>query len=91
MTILTARGHTPGHSVLLLKMATGPVILAGDLWFNHDAAVLSTMPEFNTSRAETIASRERIARLAEKLDAMIIIQHEPADLAKLPAFPNAAE
>ena len=91
VTILTARGHTPGHSVLLLKMATGPVILAGDLWFNHDAAVLSTMPEFNTSRAETIASRERIARLAEKLDAMVIIQHEPADLAKLPAFPQAAE
>jgi len=91
VTILTARGHTPGHSVLLLKMATGPVILAGDLWFNHDAAVLSTMPEFNTSRAETIASRERIARLGEKLDAMVIIQHEPADLAKLPAFPQAAE
>ena len=91
VTILTARGHTPGHSVLLLKMATGPVILAGDLWFNHDAAVLATMPEFNTSRAETIASRERISRLAEKLDAMVIIQHEPADLAKLPAFPQAAE
>lgn len=90
-TILTAHGHTPGHTVLLLKLATGPVILAGDLWFNHDAAVLATMPEFNSSRAETIASRDRIARLAEKLDAMVIIQHEPADLAKLPPFPQAAE
>jgi hypothetical protein len=38
-----------------------------------------------------VASRERIARLAEKLDAMIILQHEPADVAKLPAFPAAAQ
>jgi hypothetical protein len=49
------------------------------------------MPDFNSSRAETIASRDRIARLAEKLDATIILQHEPADIAKLPAFPQAAE
>ena len=43
-----------------------------------------------TGRAETIASRDRIGRLAEKLDAVIILQHEPADIAKLPAFPAAA-
>ena len=49
------------------------------------------MPDFNTGRAETIASRERIARLAEKLDAVIILQHEPADIAKLPPFPQAAQ
>ena len=34
---------------------------------------------------------DRIARMAEKLDAAIILQHEPADIAKLPAFPKAAE
>jgi hypothetical protein len=49
------------------------------------------MPDFNTGRADTMASRERISRLAEKLDAVILIQHEPADVAKLPAFPKAAE
>ena len=49
------------------------------------------MPDFNTGRAETIASRDRIARMAEKLDAVIILQHEPADIAKLPSFPTAAE
>jgi glyoxylase-like metal-dependent hydrolase (beta-lactamase superfamily II) len=91
VTILMTHGHTPGHSALLVKLATGPVILAGDLWFSHADALRATMPDFNTGRAETIASRERIARLAEKLDAVIILQHEPADVAKLPPFPLAAE
>lgn len=91
VTILMTRGHTPGHSSLLVKLATGPVILAGDLWFSHSDALRATMPDFNTGRAETIASRDRISRMAEKLDAVIILQHEPADVNKLPSFPTAAE
>lgn len=91
VTVLMTPGHTPGHSALLVKLARGPVILAGDLWFTHADALREAIPDFNTSRAETIASRERIARLADKLDAVIILQHEPADVAKLPAFPAAAE
>lgn len=91
VTILMTHGHTPGHTALLVKLATAPVILAGDLWFSHSDALRGTMPDFNSSRAETIASRDRVARMAEKLDATIILQHEPADIAKLPAFPQAAE
>ncbi len=91
VTMLMTPGHTPGHSALLVKLATGPVILAGDLWFSHSDSLRGIMPDFNTSRAETIASRERIARMAETLDAVIIIQHEPADIAKLPAFPQSAK
>lgn len=91
VVMLMTPGHTPGHSALLVKLATGPVILAGDLWFSHSDSLRGTMPDFNTSRAETVASRERIGRMAEKLDAVIIIQHEPADVAKLPPFPKAAE
>lgn len=91
VTILQTNGHTPGHSSLLVKLATGPVILTGDLWFSHSDALRATMPDFNSGRAETIASRDRIGRLAEKLDAVIIIQHEPADIAKLPTFPNSAQ
>jgi glyoxylase-like metal-dependent hydrolase (beta-lactamase superfamily II) len=88
--ILMTPGHTPGHSALLVKLATGPVILAGDLWFSHSDALRGSMPDFNTSRAETIASRDRISRLAEKLDAVIILQHAPSDVAKLPQFPRPA-
>jgi len=91
VTILMTPGHTPGHSALLVKLARGPIILAGDLWFSHEDALRESMPDFNTSRAETIASRQRIARMADKLDAVVILQHEPADVAKLPTFPAAAE
>jgi glyoxylase-like metal-dependent hydrolase (beta-lactamase superfamily II) len=89
--VLMTPGHTPGHSALLVKLRTGSMILAGDLWFSNADALRSSMPDFNTSRAETIASRDRISRMAEKLDAVIILQHEPDDVAKLPRFPEAAE
>ena len=88
--VLMTPGHTPGHSALLVKLKTGPIILAGDLWFSHSDAILETMPDFNTSRAETEASRQRLSRMAEKLDAVVILQHEPADVAKLPLFPEPA-
>jgi hypothetical protein len=33
---------------------------------------------------------DRFDRMAKNLKAKVIIQHEPADIAKLPAFPQAA-
>jgi glyoxylase-like metal-dependent hydrolase (beta-lactamase superfamily II) len=92
VTVLMTPGHTPGHSSLLVKLDGGKnVILSGDLWATHENVLRGTMPPFNSSRAETLASRDRISRLAEKIDATVVLQHEPADIAKLPAFPKAAE
>jgi len=88
---LNMPGHTPGHMALLVKLASGPVLLSGDLYHSDEARVKKGIPPFNTSRAETLASIDRFERMAENLDARVIIQHEPADIAKLPAFPKAAE
>ena len=49
------------------------------------------MPGFNTSRPETMASMDKFEALAKQIGAKVIIQHEPNDIAKLPAFPNAAK
>lgn len=49
------------------------------------------MPPFNHDRADTLASMDRFNRLAKNLNAKVIIQHEAADIAKLPAFPMAAQ
>jgi len=84
-------GHTPGHMALLVKLASGPVLLSGDLYHSDEARVKRGIPPFNTSRADTLASIDRFERVAENLGARVIIQHEPADIAKLPAFPAAAQ
>ena len=49
------------------------------------------MPPFNTNRADTLASIDRFDRRSPRTcGAKVIIQHEPADIAKLPAFPGSA-
>ncbi|MDQ3074264.1 MAG: N-acyl homoserine lactonase family protein, partial [Pseudomonadota bacterium] len=83
-------GHTPGHMALLVRLASGPVLLTGDLYHSEEARVKRGIPPFNTSRADTLASIDRFERIAKNLGARVIIQHEPADIAKLPAFPAAA-
>jgi glyoxylase-like metal-dependent hydrolase (beta-lactamase superfamily II) len=84
-------GHTPDHLVLLVKLASGPVLLTGDLYHSTDARAKRGVPPFNTSRPQTLASMDRFEKLAKETGAKVIIQHEPADIAKLPAFPQAAK
>jgi N-acyl homoserine lactone hydrolase len=84
-------GHTPGHMALLVRLKSGPVLLSGDVVHGHDTLTLKAVPTFNTDRAQSIASMERFERLAMESGAKVIIQHELQDIAKLPAFPQAAE
>lgn len=88
---LNLPGHTPDHMALLVKLASGNVLLSGDLYHAHEARELKGVPPFNTSRAETLASMDRFERLAKRYNAKVIIQHEPRDIAKLPAFPKSAQ
>jgi N-acyl homoserine lactone hydrolase len=90
VTMLNLPGHTPGHRGLLVRLASGPVMLTGDLYHFAEQVERRGVPPFNTSRAETLASMDRFDRLARNLRARVIIQHEPADVAKLPAFPASA-
>ncbi|MEO6256706.1 MAG: N-acyl homoserine lactonase family protein [Sphingomicrobium sp.] len=84
-------GHTPDHLALLVNLKSGPVLLTGDVYHSRISRQKRSMPGFNTSRAETLASMEKFEALAKKLGAKVIIQHEPADIAKLPPFPAAAK
>lgn len=88
---LNLPGHTPDHMALLVQLASGNVLLTGDLYHATEARTMRGVPPFNTSRADTLASMDRFERLAKHWNAKVIIQHEPADVAKLPAFPKAAE
>ena len=90
--ILRTPGHTPGHQALLVRLKEkGPVILLGDAAHFHENYESNGVPGFNYDRAETIASLERIKGIAKNLKATVIIQHDPRDIGKLPAFPQAAK
>ena len=85
-------GHTPGHSSLLVRLKDkGPVILVGDAVHMHENYEHEGVPGFNYDRAQTIASIQRIKQMQKNLKATVIIQHDPRDLGKLPAFPAAAK
>lgn len=84
-------GHTPDHFALLVKLRSGPVLLTGDLYHSAMARQKRGVPPFNTSRDRTLASMDRFEKIARDTKAKVVIQHEPADIGKLPAFPKAAE
>jgi hypothetical protein len=63
------------------------VLLTGDLYHFTEQVANRGVPPFNHDRADTLASMDRFDRIAKNLKAKVIIQHEPADIAKLPAFP----
>jgi glyoxylase-like metal-dependent hydrolase (beta-lactamase superfamily II) len=84
-------GHTPTHMGLLVNLASGPVLLSGDMYHSQIARDKRAMPGFNTSKTETLASMDKFEALAKKTGAKVIIQHEPNDISKLPAFPQEAK
>ena len=81
--MLNLPGHTPGHHGLLVRLASGPVMLSGDTYHFAEQVAHRGVPPFNTNRADSLASMDRFDRLARNLHARVIIQHEPADVAKL--------
>jgi N-acyl homoserine lactone hydrolase len=90
--MLYTPGHTPGHHSLLVKLAQmGPVVLSGDFAHFHENYETGGVPIFNFDRAQTLASIERVKKIAANLKATVIVQHDARDLDKLPAFPAAAK
>ena len=92
VVMLYTPGHTPGHHSLLVRLAQmGPVILSGDFAHFNENYESNGVPIFNTDRAQTIASIDRIKKIAANSKATIIIQHDARDVGKLPAFPDSAK
>jgi len=86
--IIQAPGHTPGHTVLLVTLASGPVLLTGDMWHIAESRAARRVPAFNTDRAQTLRSMDKVERVAAETHARVIRQHVPEDIAGLPAFPQ---
>lgn len=92
VVMLDTPGHTPGHHSLLVRLKDkGAVLLSGDLAHFRENYDSNGVPSFNTNRADTLASLDRFKQMAKNLNATVIIQHDPRDIEKLPAFPAAAK
>ena len=86
--IVQAPGHTPGHTVLLVTLNSGPVLLAGDMWYLAESRAARRVPVFNTDRQQTLDSMDKIERLISQTRARVVRQHVPEDFASLPRFPE---
>jgi len=90
--VLRTPGHTPGHQALLVKLPQmGAVILSGDAAHFHENLDSDGVPWFNYDRAQTIASMQRMKKIAANLKGTIILQHDARDIGKLPAYPASAK
>lgn len=87
--ILYTPGHTPGHQSLELKLPqAGVIILSGDAFHQKTSVEPLRIPTGNTSRAETMASADRIKTVIKNTNGRLVVQHDQQDFEALPKFPN---
>jgi N-acyl homoserine lactone hydrolase len=87
--ILKTPSHTPGHQSLELKLKkSGVVILSGDLWHTRDNYRFSRVPTYNTERADTFASMNRLNTILKNTKGRLVIQPDPGDFEALPKLPK---
>jgi glyoxylase-like metal-dependent hydrolase (beta-lactamase superfamily II) len=92
VVMLAMPGHTAGETALLVRLPkTGAVLLSGDVAHFEAQVANNGVPSFNADRADSLASLDRLKGIAATLHAVLIVQHDPADIAKLPAFPKSAK
>lgn len=85
-------GHTAGNHGLLVRFARrDPVLISGDALHSAKQLVSRAVSPFNASRSDSLASIDRIVGIMHETRATLVIEHDPASVAKLPLFPAAAE
>jgi glyoxylase-like metal-dependent hydrolase (beta-lactamase superfamily II) len=93
VVIKSAAGHTPGHQVLVLNLAsTGRVMLSGDLYHYPQERTLRRPPpdnEYSVSGSAT--SRVTIEEYLQKTGTMLWIEHDFVANAKLKKSPSYYE
>lgn len=92
VVMLATPGHTPGHHSLLVRLqAFGPVLLTGDLYYSESQRRHQQPAPHDFDHAAALASFRRFESLAARMGAKVIVQHDPADVSRLPRLPRAAD
>lgn len=75
--IVAAAGHTPGHQVLLVRLANqGPVVLSGDLYHFQFNRTHRRVPTFNFDAQLSQQSMTSIEALLKQEQATLWLQHD---------------
>ena len=90
VVFLALPGHTRGHHGLLVRLQDSqPLLITGDA-VHFRSQLRGEVPPTNASRADTLASIDRLQRLAANLHAVLVIPHDPDDVSKIAIFPAFA-
>jgi N-acyl homoserine lactone hydrolase len=89
VTLVSTPGHTPGHESLLVHLQnSGFIILSGDVVHLEENFEKNIVPSLNTSKAESIASMQRVRQLMAEYKATMFINHDKAQTDKLRLIPS---
>lgn len=88
-------GHTPGHMALMIDLDNaGKVILSGDQWHFSENRIHNGVPQFNYDAnvthkgKQTRLSSAKLEAVIRQEDALLIIQHEPKHVHRIPVLPG---
>lgn len=93
VVIKAAPGHSPGHQVLVLDLAsTGRIMLAGDLYhYPQERTLYREPPAGEFSVQQSAASRAMIEEYLQRTNTEIWIEHDFVANAKLKKAPSYYE
>jgi N-acyl homoserine lactone hydrolase len=88
VTLVSTPGHTPGHQSLLIHLRnSGFIILSGDVVHLEENFEKNIVPSLNTSKAESIASMDRVRYLMAAYKATLFINHDKSQIDELRLIP----
>jgi glyoxylase-like metal-dependent hydrolase (beta-lactamase superfamily II) len=92
VVIKSAPGHTPGHTVLFLKLKQfGPLLVAGDLYHYPEEQTMNRFPGFEYNKDQSAKARADVDVFLKKTKAQMWIEHDAATNARLKKAPEYYE
>jgi glyoxylase-like metal-dependent hydrolase (beta-lactamase superfamily II) len=89
VTLLATPGHTPGHQSLLVHLRnSGFILLSGDVVHLEENFEKNIVPSLNTSKAESLASMNRVRQLMALYKAKLFINHDKSQTGQLKLVPQ---
>ncbi|HEY7671034.1 MAG TPA: N-acyl homoserine lactonase family protein [Gammaproteobacteria bacterium] len=89
VVIMSTPGHTPGHQVLVVKLANaGTIVLGGDLYHYPEERTTGRLPTFEFDVEKSRVSRAKMEAFLKETGATFWIEHDKATHAALPKPPG---